>query len=129
MFKLAILLLALAQALVTQAQSSCPLAADTSPKCETSNGSPLVSDCQQAVAQLAASGSACENTNSAGSACSTLVKVGTCKIDSCGAVHVSLLSNPPSPTLCSDFLQKILDTCQSNDKVGGQIEPAGCLEG
>jgi hypothetical protein len=129
MFKLTILLLAFAQVLVTQAQTPCPLAADTTPKCETSDGSPVVSNCQQAVAQSAASGLICENINSASSACSTHVTVSTCKIDSCSAVHVSLAANPPDLTCCSDFLQKILDTCQSNSKVGGQIVPAGCLTG
>ncbi|KAI0757442.1 hypothetical protein C8Q80DRAFT_1265368 [Daedaleopsis nitida] len=91
-----------------------------SPVCQTSGGSPLVSDCQQAVNLLGAS--RCQQTNGwpTGSHCQTITKYGTCKIDACGK------HNAQTQILCNYYLQDMLKFCQSNGLVGGQYKPTSC---
>ena len=125
MFKLAVILLASTQVLVSQAlvprllpTVPCATPDLTAPTCETSDGSPLVSDCQAAIAEIA---STCKNGNSVGSKCSTIVTHGTCKIDACGTT-----TELADGVNCGGYLQSVLNSCQSNGKVGGFLKPASC---
>ena len=99
--------------------ANCSSPDNTPPVCQTSNGSPVIGDCQAAISQLSGQ---CQVTNGAGSDCSTLVTVGTCKIDACGDDNAELLPG----VNCGGYLQNILNTCGSNNLVGGLLSPASC---
>ncbi|KAI0750078.1 hypothetical protein C8Q80DRAFT_1353411 [Daedaleopsis nitida] len=87
--------------------------------CQTSGGSPLVSDCVQALKQLTGN---CEQSNDVGSHCKTQVKYGTCKIDACGQDGAQI----PDDVNCGGYLQTILNDCQSGGRVGGHLVPKIC---
>ncbi|KAI0750094.1 hypothetical protein C8Q80DRAFT_672195 [Daedaleopsis nitida] len=91
------------------------------PQCQTSGGSPLVSDCVEALKRLEGP---CRQNNDAGSFCQTQVSYGTCKIDVCGKVDTRIADG----VHCSGYFQTILNECQSGGRVGvgGFIEPDGC---
>ncbi len=58
-----------------------------------------------------------ENNNGGGSFCTTLVTVGSCKVDACGNWEDEL----DAGVNCGRYLQTILNSCQSNGCVGGQF--------
>ncbi|KAI0746611.1 hypothetical protein C8Q80DRAFT_782356 [Daedaleopsis nitida] len=89
------------------------------PKCETTGGSPLVSDCVEALKRL---DNQCLQGNDQGSWCTSLVKFGTCKIDVCGDNGAQIASG----IHCGGYLQTILNNCQSNGLVGGYLIPQKC---
>ncbi|KAI0741912.1 hypothetical protein C8Q80DRAFT_1274260 [Daedaleopsis nitida] len=88
-------------------------------RCETSGGSPLVSDCVEALKQL---NPECKQSNSGYSHCKTQVKVGTCKIDVCGQSGGEIAPG----VNCGGYLQTILNECQHDGLVGGYIKPDEC---
>jgi len=102
-------------------QRTCGSPDTAAPVCQTSGGSPLVQDCQVALNQLG--GSDCKVTNTGGSDCSTLVTVGTCKVDACSDGNTPSLQPGVN---CGGYLQNILNTCQSNGMVGGLLSPETC---
>lgn len=89
------------------------------PKCETSDASPLVNDCQAALGLVSGT---CRQRNSIGSACTTLVTVGTCKVDVCGYEGAELEAG----INCGGYLQTLANDCHSNNRVGGYIRPQAC---
>ncbi|KAI0741693.1 hypothetical protein C8Q80DRAFT_1123527 [Daedaleopsis nitida] len=91
-------------------------------KCETSGGSPLVSDCQHAIDQLP--DGSCQQGNKYGSHCTTMTHYGTCKIDVCGS-HLTYL-NQAAHVSCKQYVQNLLGGCKSGDLVGGQVFPGDC---
>jgi hypothetical protein len=112
MFNLALIAIAIAQATSVLAQCSSPDL--TPPVCQTSDASPTVGDCQAAIGKLSGQ---CHQSNNVGSLCTSLVTVGTCKIDACGFPGAELASG----VNCGGYLQNILNTCQSGGKVGGLL--------
>lgn len=117
MFNLAIIAVTVVQATLALAQCSSPDL--TAPVCQTSSASPKVSDCQAAIEKLSG---ACHQSNKVGSLCTSLVTVGTCKIDVCGFPGAQLASG----VNCGGYLQNILNTCQSGGLVGGYLTPESC---
>ena len=117
MFNLALIAIAIVQA--TSALGQCSTPDLTAPVCQTSSGSPKVSDCQAAIEKLSGP---CHQSNDVGSYCTSLVTVGTCKIDVCGFPGAQL----DSGVNCGGYLQNILNTCQSGGLVGGYLNPATC---
>jgi hypothetical protein len=117
MFNLAVIFIAILQA--TLALAVCPTPDLTPAVCETSGGSPTVSDCQAAIGKLSGS---CHQFNNVGSFCTSIVTVGTCKIDVCGFPGAEL---EPGVN-CGGYLQTILNSCQSGGLVGGHLNPADC---
>ena len=99
--------------------ANCPGPDNTAPVCQTSNASPVVGDCQAAIEQISGQ---CKVKNGRGSHCTTLVKVGSCGIDACGDHNAELLAG----VSCTGYLQNLLNTCQSNNLVGGLLSPASC---
>ena len=121
MFKFNLALIAIAIAQATSVLALCPTPDLTRPVCQTSDASPTVADCQAAIEQL--SGQDCRQINDFGfgSHCTSLVTVGTCKIDVCGP-----RAEIPPVVNCGGYLQNILNSCQSGGKVGGFLTPATC---
>jgi hypothetical protein len=117
MFNLALIAIAIVQA--TSALAKCSTPDLTAPVCQTSGGSPKVSDCQAAIEKLSGP---CHQSNNVGSYCTSLVTVGTCKIDVCGFPGAQL----DSGVNCGGYLQNILNTCQSGGLVGGYLNPETC---
>ena len=117
MFNLALIAIAIAQATTVLAQCSSPDL--TPPVCQTSDASPTVEDCQAAIEKLSGS---CHQSNKGGSLCTSLVIVGTCKIDVCGSPGTQLAPG----VNCGGYLQNILNTCQSGGLVGGLLNPEEC---
>ncbi|KAI0750122.1 hypothetical protein C8Q80DRAFT_1353435 [Daedaleopsis nitida] len=91
----------------------------TQPECQTTGGSPLVSDCVVALKRLSGQ---CAESNGGYSQCHTQVQYGTCKIDACGVWGLGILEG----VNCGGYLQTILNNCQSGGRVGGYLEPEGC---
>ncbi|KAI0746607.1 hypothetical protein C8Q80DRAFT_782071 [Daedaleopsis nitida] len=90
------------------------------PKCETTGGSPLVSDCVEALKWLGSS--TCYQGNSERSWCTTRVTFGTCKIDACGDESAEM-----APGIhCGGYLQTILNDCQFGGRIGGYLIPQKC---
>ena len=117
MFNKGFVAIAIIQATLALAQCSTPDL--TPPVCQTSGGSPTVGDCQAAIKKLSGP---CHQFNNVGSFCTSIVTVGTCKIDVCGFPGAQL----DSGVNCGGYLQNILNTCQSGGRVGGYLEPATC---
>jgi hypothetical protein len=118
MFKFALIALALALG----AQAWCDIPDETAPTCQISEGSPTVSDCQDAVDKLSGI-DLCLATNGSGSRCVTVGKSGSCKIDACSnKVNVGFAQ----PGDCRMFLNNIIGSCQSKGKVGGFVQPEDC---
>ncbi|KAI0750091.1 hypothetical protein C8Q80DRAFT_1120155 [Daedaleopsis nitida] len=92
----------------------------TPPKCETSGGSPLASDCVEALKRL--SGQCVQSNDSRPSQCQTQVTYGTCKIDACGETGAKIADG----VNCGGYLQSILNECQSGGRVGGYLAPTDC---
>ncbi|KAI0750079.1 hypothetical protein C8Q80DRAFT_1120144 [Daedaleopsis nitida] len=88
-------------------------------ECQTSGGSPMVSDCVEAIKRLTGD---CLQHNNYGSHCTTVSQHGTCKIDVCGQ-PAALLDRSLN---CGGYLQTILNDCQSGGLVGGYLEPDVC---
>ncbi|KAI0741692.1 hypothetical protein C8Q80DRAFT_1274081 [Daedaleopsis nitida] len=105
-------------------RDSCPTNDHGSLKCETSGGSPLVADCEAAINTIP-DNAYCTQENAHGSLCTTMVRVGTCKIDVCGALS-STVSPISSVTRCNTYLRTLLASCKSGSLVGGQIFPQHC---
>ncbi|KAI0741661.1 hypothetical protein C8Q80DRAFT_1346843 [Daedaleopsis nitida] len=104
----------------TLIERATPCTETNTPLCQTSGGSPLVSDCNRAIQQLGTSH--CKQTNSNGSHCQTITSYGTCKIDACGKHNAQTVDN----IFCAYYLEKLRDTCQSNGRVGGLFQPTSC---
>ncbi|PIL31674.1 hypothetical protein GSI_06377 [Ganoderma sinense ZZ0214-1] len=98
---------------------ACPTPDQTKPVCQTSGGSPTMDDCAAALKKLSGP---CHQYNNVGSYCTSMVTVGTCKIDVCGYPGAQL----DSGVNCGGYLQTILNDCSSGGKVGGYLEPASC---
>ena len=92
------------------------------PTCETSGGSPLTSDCLQALQSLGENHCKQTNTWPAGSHCQTVVKVRTCKIDVCGDNNAQTTDN----VFCAYYMGQIYNVCMSGGRVGGHIRPNSC---
>ncbi|KAJ6549747.1 hypothetical protein B0H19DRAFT_853120, partial [Mycena capillaripes] len=99
---------------------------ETPANCETSAGSPLISDCQTAIEQLGTN-NRCLNTNQFGSECTTITSHGTCKIDACSIGATFGLQEGVN---CGGYLQTILNSCGGSGdaagRVGGTLFPAQC---
>ena len=78
-----------------------------------------MSDCVTALKKL---NGPCHQYNNVGSYCTSMVTVGTCKIDVCGYPGAQLDSSINR----GGYLQTILNDCSSGEKVGGYPEPASC---
>ena len=117
MFNLSLIVIAIVQATSVLAKCSTPDL--THPVCQTSNGSPTAGDCQAAIKKLSGQ---CHQSNNVGSHCTSLVTVGTCKIDVCGFPGGEL----DSGVNCGGYLQNILNTCHSGGRVGGYLNPETC---
>ncbi|KAI0750088.1 hypothetical protein C8Q80DRAFT_1343997 [Daedaleopsis nitida] len=118
MSKLAVLsAVALACAVAVQERCRVHDAAESS--CETSGGSPLVSDCVEALKRLSGQ---CVQSNGGHSYCKTEVAYYTCKIDVCGEPAARIADG----VNCGGYLQTILNDCQSGGRVGGYLAPADC---
>ncbi|KAI0741666.1 hypothetical protein C8Q80DRAFT_1123506 [Daedaleopsis nitida] len=130
MVKFAVLnTVALACAVAVQGASlearRCPSPDDVLPICETSLGSPKLSDCQEAVNQLGDGSTQgwCKQSNNYGSSkCQTVVRYRSCKIDVCGDPDVALEDG----ISCGGYLQTVLNHCNWNGLVGGTISPKYC---
>ncbi|KAG9226228.1 hypothetical protein CCMSSC00406_0005139 [Pleurotus cornucopiae] len=107
---------------VTSTLAVCDPPDDTAANCETSDASPLVSDCQIAIQNLGADNQ-CLNTNGFGSECTTVTTHGTCKIDACSIGNTFGLQKGVD---CGGYLQTILNQCNSNGRVGGTLFPMLC---
>ncbi|KAI0741617.1 hypothetical protein C8Q80DRAFT_145882 [Daedaleopsis nitida] len=104
---------------VSLSTRSCDYHDAALPTCETTLGSPLVADCQEALKHLA---TRCNQSNAYKSSCTTQITVRTCKIDVCGPNGSQILDG----VNCGGYLQTILNHCQWNGRVGGYILPAVC---
>ncbi|KAI0741900.1 hypothetical protein C8Q80DRAFT_1109823 [Daedaleopsis nitida] len=100
-------------------RDGCTSSDAAAPICETSLGSPNMDDCAKAIKQLSGT---CYQANGNRSLCTTLVTVGTCKIDACGGYHSQLYDG----VICGGYLQTILNSCHSGGLVGGKLYPAEC---
>ncbi|KAI0750097.1 hypothetical protein C8Q80DRAFT_1269865 [Daedaleopsis nitida] len=85
----------------------------------TSGGSPLVSDCAEALKRLEGQ---CRQSNGDTSYCKTQVNYGTCKIDACGQNKAQIADG----VNCGGYLQTILNECHYGGRVGGFITPDDC---
>ncbi|KAI0751775.1 hypothetical protein C8Q80DRAFT_1065714, partial [Daedaleopsis nitida] len=92
------------------------------PKCQTSGGSPLVSDCVEALKQLDGGHSQCRQSTDLGSYCKTQAAFGTCKLDVCGEYGAKLQDG----VHCGRYFQTMLNACQHGGLVGGYLEPDDC---
>lgn len=98
---------------------ACPDDRAAHPKCETTGGSPLASDCQIALGQIS---DQCQQISDGFSQCTTVARHGSCKIDVCGERWTSLQRG----INCGGYLQAVLNSCKSGGRVGGQISPSAC---
>ncbi|EGN99406.1 hypothetical protein SERLA73DRAFT_73933 [Serpula lacrymans var. lacrymans S7.3] len=119
MFQFNLLFVAVAILQATSTLAVCSSPDNTPAVCQTSQASPKVSDCQAAIEKLSGP---CHQSNNVGSYCTSLVTVGTCKIDVCGYPGAELYSG----VNCGGYLQTILNSCQSGGLVGGYLQPEKC---
>ncbi|KAI0702981.1 hypothetical protein C8T65DRAFT_261028 [Cerioporus squamosus] len=101
------------------AERACSSPDLTAPVCQTTDGSPNQSDCVSALSKLSGQ---CHQFNNVGSTCTSMVTVGTCKIDVCGFPGAEIAAG----VNCGGYLQTILNDCSSGGRVGGFLEPAKC---
>ncbi|KAJ6608261.1 hypothetical protein B0H10DRAFT_1921132 [Mycena sp. CBHHK59/15] len=122
----AILLAATAVSTFSSVFAACDPPDNTAPTCQTTAGSPLISDCQVAIEQLGTN-NRCLNTNMFGSECTTITSHNTCKIDACSIGATYGLQQGVD---CGGYLQTLINSCAGSGdaagRVGGTIYPALC---
>ncbi|KAI0741649.1 hypothetical protein C8Q80DRAFT_1221623 [Daedaleopsis nitida] len=106
-------------ALVERTDPPCTSPDTRAPVCETTLGSPKVDDCVRAMNYLTGQ---CRQRDIGGSQCTTLLTVGTCKIDVCGPPGWQLRDG----VWCPGYFQSIINNCSWNGLVGGYLEPERC---
>ncbi|KAM0718354.1 hypothetical protein Q7P37_005423 [Cladosporium fusiforme] len=107
----------LATLAATPSALSAVLSRQSGSTCETTDGSPELSDVQELIEAMKTNSDSCKNRNIGGSVCSTVADRFTAAIGVCGG----LLESTPCATVAG-WAEQLVDECASDTHVGGEID-------